>query len=612
MNPSDIWLAIETNDIGKLKRILTQTELSPSDLFNQKGQSILHVAAAGGNSQAIGVILDSHIPNIAPDMLNANLATPLHSAIIQDKPEAVKALIAYGADANIEDEHGQTPVLLCAIHGRKAILEALIEAGQSGKLSEPLNINAKDRKGLCALNCSVIKGDQDLCQILLEKGKANVDEPSHKGCTALLYSARGGYDNIVELLINNKANKNHQDASGATALHHSCEKNFNEVVSKLLKAGADPNIQDLVGRTPIFETIINNSMKSLNVLLENTIDVNAIDFLGHTALFYAARDGNEELTKTLVEKGGADVNLYSMPNQNMEKELQSKAEEKTLDKRSQLIALGQGNARAPLHAAAAGGFAKIIDYLASKSAKVTEPGKHNNSALHICAYLGSIEAAKALMKAGIDPICKNSKGMTPIDLFQKYHPELISQLMEATRVVPQQAIKVCEGEAAAGDEEELSMRLEPLGDTEDPRVNLVGSVFGEKVAAALTKPEKRYKGLRWLLKNYSSAGLTPEGIKSLLAATALGLEERVHKMNIIALDLLDSLIINTIPLLTNAVLESLGIVDLLFTKAMSTTDRLLNRILDTLPKIGDLPGVGIEYLIKKSMNQLKTVSRITF
>jgi len=546
-------------------------------------------------------------------MLNGNLATSLHSAVLQDKPECVKALISYGADANIEDEHGQTPVLLCSIHGRKAILETFIEANAAGKLTEPLNINAQDRKGLCALNCSAIKGELDMCQILIEKGKATVDLPSHKGCTALIYSARGGYDQIVELLLNQKANKNHQDASGATAMHHACEKNFPEVLAKLFKASADPNMQDMVGRTPVFEAVINNSMKSLLILLENPIDVNAIDYLGHTALFYATRDGNEEMVKALVEKGCADVNIYSMPNQNMEKEVASKEESKKQDKMSQLVSMGMGNARAPIHAAAAAGHSKLLEYLLSKGARASEPGKHNNTALHICAYLGTIDCAKTLIKAGVDVMCKNSKGHTPLDLFQKYHPELINDLIEAAKSIPEEKpAKVIAGEIAeeAGDES-LSMHVEALGEgPDDPRIAVIGSIMGEKVAAALMKPDKRYKGLRWILKNYSSAGLTPDGVKALLAATALGLDERIHKMNVIALDLLDSLIINAVPLLNRDVFEELGLIDILFNKAMSTTDRLLNRILDTLPKIADLPSVGIEYMINKSMNQLKSTSCI--
>ena len=577
-----------------LKKILSQIELTQENLFDSKGDSVLHVAAMVGNAKAIEIILNSNLAAIGPDTLNANLATALHSAIIDDQLESVKVLIAYGADPNVENEKGEGPVLLCTIHSRFQILETLFEANESGKLSESLKVNAKDRKGLCAINCSAIKGELKFCRLLLEKGKVNIDEPSSKGCTALLYSSRGGYDQIVELLLSFGTDKNHQDGSGSTALHHACEKNFPEVVNKLVKAEANPDLQDLIGRTPIFEAVNNNSFKSLEVLLESSLDVNAIDYFGRTALFYAVQNNNEEMVRLLIEKGGADLNIYSMPNQSLEKEMAGKSG-------------ANRYSRTPIHAAAAIGNPELVSYLLSKGAKATEPGKGNNNALHISSFKGDIKTAKELIKAGVDVLSKNSKGMTVIDLYQKYHPEVVNEFMEIVKLTEAKPI---EGELAAdiGDEE-LSMQLDSSQQVvSDPRIGLIGKIFGSKVSGALIKPEKRYKGLRWIMKNYSSAGLEVEGLKALLAAVALGLEEKAHKMNLIALDLLESLILNAASLMASSILEDLGIIDSLFSKAMSTTDRLLNRILEAFPKIGELRKVGVGYLINKSMSQLRVVS----
>lgn len=143
---SDIWNAIENNDVTKVKRILTQADINTGELFNPKGQSILHVAAALGNQLIIGAILECNIPTMTPDILNSNLSSPLHIAIINDKLEVVKVLINFGADPNIEDEFGQTPLLLCSIHSRTEIAQFLCESNLAGRLSESLNVNAKDRK----------------------------------------------------------------------------------------------------------------------------------------------------------------------------------------------------------------------------------------------------------------------------------------------------------------------------------------------------------------------------------------------------------------------------------------------------------------------------------
>jgi ankyrin repeat protein len=59
----------------------------------------------------------------------------------------------------------------------------------------------KDHRGLTPLNCAAIKGDLRLCILLLERGGSLIEEASPKGCTPLLYAARGGYSEVVRYLL---------------------------------------------------------------------------------------------------------------------------------------------------------------------------------------------------------------------------------------------------------------------------------------------------------------------------------------------------------------------------------------------------------------------------
>ena len=43
-------------------------------------------------------------------------------------------------------------------------------------------------------------------KILIEKGKANIEEQSPKGCTALMYASRGGNSNMVKYLLEKGVN----------------------------------------------------------------------------------------------------------------------------------------------------------------------------------------------------------------------------------------------------------------------------------------------------------------------------------------------------------------------------------------------------------------------
>lgn len=56
----------------------------------------------------------------------------------------VKFLIGCGADVNLQDEHGQTCLLLSCIHGHNELAKVLIERSFFGDTSEPLDVDCKD------------------------------------------------------------------------------------------------------------------------------------------------------------------------------------------------------------------------------------------------------------------------------------------------------------------------------------------------------------------------------------------------------------------------------------------------------------------------------------
>ena len=105
-----------------------------------------------------------------PDLVNAQLATPLHVACRSNKEPVVKFLIGCGVEANMQDEHGQTPLLVSCIHGFNPLVTLLVESSIAGHLPEPLEVDTGDHRGLTPLNCASSKGDLDLVKTLLSRG----------------------------------------------------------------------------------------------------------------------------------------------------------------------------------------------------------------------------------------------------------------------------------------------------------------------------------------------------------------------------------------------------------------------------------------------------------
>ena len=243
----------------------------------------------------------------------------------------VKFLIGCGVEANVQDEHGQTPLLVCCIHGYSGLVSLLIESSIAGHLPEPLECDTADHRGLTPLNCAAIKGDLNLVKNLISRGQADVNQTSPKGCTPLIYAGRGGYAEVVRYLLEKRASPLKQDNAGGTVLHHAIEKGHLNVLEVMLEHGIDVysaiELADNAGRTPLFEAVeMEEEVNQFGVVpsgeeskIENLIriltrpkrrseggfgaKVNVLNYNGQTPLFQAVKNGNFRAVKTLVEMG---------------------------------------------------------------------------------------------------------------------------------------------------------------------------------------------------------------------------------------------------------------------------------------------------------------------
>ena len=159
----------------------------------------------------------------------------------------------------MQDEHGQTPLLVSCIHGYNPIVSQLVESSIAGHLPEPIETDTADHRGLTPLNCAAIKGELDLVKMLISRGQADVNQTSPKGCTPLIYAGRGGYAEVVRYLLEKKASPLKQDNAGGTVLHHAIEKGHVNVLEVMLEHGVDVysaiELADNAGRTPLFEAV---------------------------------------------------------------------------------------------------------------------------------------------------------------------------------------------------------------------------------------------------------------------------------------------------------------------------------------------------------------------
>ena len=225
----------------------------------------------------------------------------------EDAAVVTRLLIKAGADVNLRDDIGGTPLGRAAFCGELKTMEALLEAHAdvngghdacSGgwtplhTAAEPRNLSrglsrGRDIESVKMLldkdaDANIHCGEEgtplhlaaryiftDIAKALLDGG-AKIDAQDGTGRTPLHIASRSSRDNrynivdkreMIEVLLNAKADVNAQDKHGWTPLHHAANliyetemtrekvERTESVVKVLLDAGADPSIGDKNGKT---------------------------------------------------------------------------------------------------------------------------------------------------------------------------------------------------------------------------------------------------------------------------------------------------------------------------------------------------------------------------
>ena len=188
--------------------------------------------------------------------------------------EAVKQHLAAGADVNVKDDSGWTPLHYAARYGRKEVAELLIAKGG--------DVNAKNIDSETPLDWAIRRKHPETAALLRKHGgktpeadralhiavrtgnvqtaKKHLDAGADVNAkmwrrTPLHRAAREGYKEIVELLIAKGADVNANEDCGWTPLHLAASRSHEEIVELLIAKGADVNAKEKFGWTPLGEAV---------------------------------------------------------------------------------------------------------------------------------------------------------------------------------------------------------------------------------------------------------------------------------------------------------------------------------------------------------------------
>ena len=232
----------------------------------------------------------------------------------------------------------------------------------------------------------------------LLKLRVDVNAPQGDGATALHWAVHHDDLTTVDSLLTSGARANVADDTGATPLHLACTNRNATIVDRLLRAGANPNVALVTGETVLMTCSRAGEAAGVRGLLARGANVNAKE-LSHdqTALMWAAAQSHPQVALALIE-GGADVRARSRTYaQNVTSEVTQRAGREELN-----YAIPRGGSTALLFAARSGDV-ESTRLLLDAGADVNDTMADEASALVIAAHSGQGRAASLLLDRGADP-----------------------------------------------------------------------------------------------------------------------------------------------------------------------------------------------------------------
>eukprot|EP01127_Copromyxa_protea_P022866 TRINITY_DN841_c0_g1_i1.p1 TRINITY_DN841_c0_g1~~TRINITY_DN841_c0_g1_i1.p1 ORF type:complete len:296 (-),score=49.51 TRINITY_DN841_c0_g1_i1:30-917(-) len=189
---------------------------------NSSGFRPLHFAASSNNLILLQTLLDlfscfpSEQARLLIDCRDRDGNTALHWAVMSGSVEAFTSLIKAGATVNIANFEAKT-----ALHLAVSSLESLSEETSVLIVSHLLhfgaNPNVSDEQGVSPLHVAAELGNVALIDTLIEEGGASVNVVDHEGETALFYALRGQHDGAVRKLLEHGIDFHARNSDGESA-----------------------------------------------------------------------------------------------------------------------------------------------------------------------------------------------------------------------------------------------------------------------------------------------------------------------------------------------------------------------------------------------------------
>ncbi|KAM6235843.1 KN motif and ankyrin repeat domain-containing protein 3 isoform 2-T3 [Porphyrio hochstetteri] len=198
--------------------LLAFAEVSPTllahvvNLADGNGNTALHYSVSHSNFCIVRLLLDTGVCNV--DHQNKAGYTALMLAALaaveqEDDMNVVRRLFSMGNVNAKASQAGQTALMLAVSHGRQEMVEALLACGA--------DVNLQDEEGSTALMCACEHGRAETVKLLLAQPTCDVSIVDSDGNNAVAIALEAGHGSIAMLLYAHLNGKAQQPGTSPTA-----------------------------------------------------------------------------------------------------------------------------------------------------------------------------------------------------------------------------------------------------------------------------------------------------------------------------------------------------------------------------------------------------------
>lgn len=216
------------------------------------------------------------------------------------KMEIAQVCLDMGADINLKNKMGKTALFHAVVNGDLSMVEFLLKNG-----ADP---NIADNTGITPLMTAAISDAPDgrkIFKLLLDK--ADPHAKSEIGNTAVLLAIGEGNVENAKDLIDKGVDLNVESDSGATPLLLAIEKTDSAFVNYLIDHGADPNQPNKHKFYPVMKAAKEGKQDTCATLMAQGAIPDVRGMAGETAMHYAAL-ANDSVVIEMLAQAGVPIN----------------------------------------------------------------------------------------------------------------------------------------------------------------------------------------------------------------------------------------------------------------------------------------------------------------